>query len=52
MNLNQIEEQLRLIDEFFEETPQEVIDKMLQEARENNPDDVSFEEYLNFLQNE
>ena len=50
MKTNNIEEQLRLIDEFFEETPQKVIDKMFQEAKAANPDDVSFEEYCGYLE--
>lgn len=49
MKTNNIEEQLRLIDEFFEETPQKVIDKMFQDAKAANPLDVSFDEYCSCL---
>lgn len=47
---NDIEEQLRLIDDFFAETPKEIVDKMFQEAKESNPDDISFEAYCGGLE--
>lgn len=49
--MKDIEKQLELIDEFFNETPKETIDKMMEEVLRECPDEtgVSFDDYCELL---
>lgn len=49
--MKNIEKQLKLIDEFFNETPKEVIDKMMEEVLRECPDEegITFDDYCALL---